>query len=131
MVVYMAINKTTDKIYIGSTRIGLKKRIRSHIALSKHRNNKFSIALRTYGADDFVFKTIDYADNSAELIAKEKYWIGFYNTKHDGYNSSSGGEGRELQYPRRVCKECEISFGGRCEKHNVELMKKILSGLVI
>ena len=90
-VIYKATSKTSGKSYIGQT-INLKDRIRSH------RNAKddypFHVALRKHGLDDFEWEIVeDLGDCSQEqLDEREKYWIAFYDTYNNGYNSTLGGD---------------------------------------
>ena len=60
-------------------------------------NNHFHNAIRKYGFSDFVFQVIeDNITSEAVLNEREKYWIEYYNSYYDGYNSNLGGEGSSL-----------------------------------
>jgi group I intron endonuclease len=98
MIIYKAINKITNKVYIGQTTQKLEKRISSHIKESKtDKNRPFLLSLNKYGLDNFIFETIDSADNLDELNDKEIYWINFYSSvSPNGYNVTGGGQGKKM-----------------------------------
>ena len=48
--------------------------------------------MRKYGIDKFHIEQIEEVPDS-ELNDREVYWISFYNSYYDGYNSTFGGEG--------------------------------------
>lgn len=57
------------------------------------------VAIRKYGWDNMKFEIIDRNDNwtTQELNAREKYWIQHYNTLHNGYNITPGGDGHDSE----------------------------------
>lgn len=97
--IYKVICKTSNKIYIGKTESSVSKRWREHCRvafLESHGDYNFPFhrAIRKYGTENFVVETIDQTENSEELKEKEKFWINFYNSYYDGYNSTLGGDGQ-------------------------------------
>ena len=97
MIIYKATSKTTGKIYIGQTKQTLKERINQHNshAFNSQSNYHFHNAIRKYGPNDFQYEIIEDNINSAELLnEREKYWIEFYDSYNNGYNSTLGGDGR-------------------------------------
>jgi hypothetical protein len=48
--------------------------------------------MRKYGIENFHIEQIEEVAND-QLNEREKYWISYYNTYFDGYNSTLGGEG--------------------------------------
>lgn len=93
--IYCFINKINDKRYIGQS-IQLQERI-----YSDHKNDhlnekngcyntKFYQALRKYGFDNFEIVILEECQKS-ELNEKEKYWINYYDSFKNGYNSTPGG----------------------------------------
>lgn len=94
-VIYKATNMVNGKVYIGLTTQGLKVRKRRHRgdALSGKSNLVFHIAIRKYGWDNFKWEIIDTAERADELNDKEVYWISYYDSYRNGYNSTLGGEG--------------------------------------
>jgi len=98
MIIYKSTNKITGKIYIGQTTKNLEQRIKGHIKESKiDKNRPFLSSINKYGEDNFIFETIDSADNLNELNDKEIYWINFYNSvSPNGYNVTGGGQGKKM-----------------------------------
>lgn len=90
--IYKYTSKTTSKSYIG-------KALHSNIERRKLRhkydkiNTHFYRARDKYGYDDFHFSIIE--DNISEHILSERevYWISFYDSFRNGYNSTLGGDG--------------------------------------
>lgn len=97
MIIYKATNLTNGKVYIGQTINTLAYRQSQHIRDArnpKRKNIHFHNAICKYGADNFVFEEIDFAETQEELNEKEIYWIAFYhsNERDFGYNEDSGGK---------------------------------------
>jgi len=106
MIIYKATNKITNKVYIGQTTHTLDKRIKNHIKESKiYSNRTFMLSINKYGVDNFMFETIDSANNLDELNDKEIYWIDFYNSvSPNGYNITGGGQGRKMKTTKELSK---------------------------
>jgi group I intron endonuclease len=104
MIIYKSTNKITGKIYIGQTTHTLDKRIKGHIKESKIESNRpFMLSINKYGEDNFIFETIDSADNLDELNNKEIYWIDFYNSiSPNGYNVTGGGQGKKMKTTKEL-----------------------------
>ena len=95
MIVYLAKNVVNNKCYVGITIRSLTYRRNIHKQtwkLNRSPNSKLYKAFTKYGFDSFDWTVIDTAETKEELNAKEKYWILFFNTKRDGYNSTDGGD---------------------------------------
>lgn len=96
MFIYKATSTTTGKVYIGQTTQTLQERINQHNshAFGHQYNYHFHNAIRKYGAEDFTYEIIEDGIKSVEVLNKrEKYWISYYNSYYDGYNSTMGGDG--------------------------------------
>jgi group I intron endonuclease len=96
MFIYKAISATTGKVYIGQTSQTLQERINQHNshAFGHQYNYHFHNAIRKYGAKDFTYEIIEEGIKSVEILnEREKYWISYYNSYYDGYNSTMGGDG--------------------------------------
>lgn len=59
--------------------------------MNNRTGTKFACAIRKYGKDNFIIEQIDSANNKDELDQKEIYWIKYYNSIIEGYNSVNGG----------------------------------------
>ena len=96
MFIYKATSATTGKVYIGQTTQTLQERINQHNshAFGHQYNYHFHNAIRKYGTKDFTYEIIEDGIKSAETLnEREKYWISYYNSYYDGYNSTMGGDG--------------------------------------
>ena len=96
--IYKITCKTTQKIYIGKSESTVLDRWKGHCRaafLPNHGDYNFPFhrAIRKYGIEDFIIETIDESNDSEELKQKEIYWIAFYDSYNNGYNSTRGGDG--------------------------------------
>jgi group I intron endonuclease len=94
-IIYKATGPT-GKVYIGQTKLTLKRRKAGHkfMALKGDRRFAFQIALLDEGFDNFAWEQIDQADTPEELDRKEKEWIAYYKADDPacGYNILNGGK---------------------------------------
>lgn len=92
--IYKFTNKINGKIYIGQS-IDINARKRSHIndayCKGKDSNCPFHQAIIKYGENGFNFEIIEECPKEL-LNEREKYWIQYYNSYHNGYNASPGGD---------------------------------------
>lgn len=93
MLIYKCRNKLNNKVYIGQTIKTLEYRKKKHYRDCNSYNFKFYIALKKYKKCDFEWCVIDTANNIKCLNKKEIYWIAYYNSFKEGYNSTIGGGG--------------------------------------
>ena len=49
--------------------------------------------MNKYGIEHFHIEEIEECDDNI-VNEREVYWIKFYNSYHNGYNATYGGEGR-------------------------------------
>jgi len=96
---YGIIYKVTSqdgRVYVGQTVKALCDRKAGHKIQAKKndRRTPFQAALLDEGFDNFKWEQIDTAENQAELDAKEKHWIAYYNSldPKQGYNTQTGGK---------------------------------------
>lgn len=96
--IYKISNKVNGKIYIGQTVKTVEKRFQQH----KNNSNKpyFSQivlykAFNKYGIENFECETIEQVSNE-QLDDREKYWIEYYDSYFNGYNSTLGGRATNL-----------------------------------
>ena len=91
--IYKITNKINQKVYVGQS-IHMEARWQQHKreALGDRSNTKLYQAMREYGIDNFVFEIIEQCLEK-ELNEKEQYWISFYDSFQNGYNSNKGGLG--------------------------------------
>lgn len=91
-IIYCWTNKQNNKKYIGKTSESLEKRTKRHLRETITKNFKFSKALKKYQKSDWIIEIIETCEDKI-LSDKECYWINFYNSYKEGYNSTLGGEG--------------------------------------
>ena len=91
-VIYMHINKTNGKVYVGLT--SMKPEERWSNGSGYHKGTHFRNAIDKYGWDNFEHKIIKENLTKEEASYWEQYYISFYNSmdRQYGYNMSSGGE---------------------------------------
>ena len=88
--IYKIWNEENDKLYIGQTSVGIKTRWSAHLKNYLTNNAVIYRAMRKYGAGSFHIEQIEECDNSL-LDEREKYWIEYYDSYKNGYNSTPGG----------------------------------------
>ena len=96
--IYKITNTLNNKIYVGQTVKTVEKRFQQH----KNNSNKsyFSQivlykAFNKYGIDNFICEQIEQVPNEL-LDDREQYWIEYYNSYFEGYNSTLGGKATRL-----------------------------------
>ena len=96
--IYKIWNEQNNKVYIGQTVKTVQKRFTQH----KNNSNKpyFSQiilykAFNKYGIENFICEEIEEVDNSL-LDERERYWIEYYDSYFNGYNSTLGGRAIQL-----------------------------------
>ena len=96
--IYKITNKLNNKCYIGQTVKNPEKRFQQH--RNNYTKSYFSQivlykAFNKYGIENFIFEVIEEVENN-KLDEKEKYWIEYYDSYFNGYNSTLGGKLVEL-----------------------------------
>ena len=92
--IYLIENKINGKKYVGKTYNSIEHRWKEHLRdFHKERNRKRPLykAMMKYGLENFTISELEYCENCEE---REKYWINHYNTYHNGYNATLGGDGK-------------------------------------
>lgn len=93
--IYRRINVLTGKSYIGLTKKEEYQRWKEHIKeMRRYPNSKLTNALRKYGTTDDIWQVSILEDNIPDRNLaglREIYWIWYYNSHKDGYNSTAGG----------------------------------------
>jgi len=73
--------KTSQGVYVGSTKAGLRRRIGQHTSnlnLNKHTNPLLQSIYNSYGLESFEFNVLERVSNDLNLITREQYWIDTY-----------------------------------------------------
>lgn len=109
----------TGKKYIGQTIVEKKRQIQHRAHCKKGVDNKFYRAVRKYGWDLFIYGIIEEY-NIDFLNEQEVFYIDYYDTYRNGYNSTIGGEGVSGFSPSEETKKKQsISAKNRTDiRHN-------------
>ena len=88
--VYVIKNIVTNKLYIGSTISGFRKRILEHIyelLKNKHHSNYLQNSFNKYGIENFEFSILEECTRES-IIEREQYYLDKYKTyiRKYGYN---------------------------------------------
>ena len=92
--IYKITNKINGKSYIGQTIQNVKERFYQHCATKCSKavsNMAIHRAIKKYGKSNFTVEVIEEID-SANLNDRERYWIKYYNSYNNGYNSTKEGQ---------------------------------------
>lgn len=97
MTVYRVYKDTcivSGKSYIGITKHTPKERWYSkcHKALQLNFSYKISCAIRKYGPEPWTHEVLYCTKDLEHVYTMEKYFIGYFDTYNNGYNSTIGGE---------------------------------------
>lgn len=94
--IYKISNDINQKLYIGKTEFSIDKRWKEHCndALKNHNEKRpLYLAMRKYGIKHFTIELIEETDNPEE---REQFWIQYYDSYHNGYNATLGGDGKKF-----------------------------------
>ena len=92
--IYKITNKINGKSYIGQTIQNVKERFYQHCATKCSQailNMVIHKAITKYGKSNFTIEVIEEVE-SANLNDRERYWIKYYDSYNNGYNSTEGGQ---------------------------------------
>lgn len=90
--IYIIKNTINNKVYIGQTTQTINIRFTNHKMASRTgEDTKFYRAMRKYGEDKFYPELLEKVEVK-ELNNREKYWIKYYDSYYNGYNSTLGGD---------------------------------------
>lgn len=97
--IYKITNQINNKCYIGQTVrtdpfVRWQEHLRSRF-YERCANRALYRAMNKYGIEAFIFEVIE--EVPIDLVnEKEQYYIQYYNSFHNGYNETLGGDGRGL-----------------------------------
>ena len=94
--IYKITNILNDKIYIGKTNSTIEQRWKQHCSDRKRtRCEKRPLydAMNKYGIENFTIEEVEQC-SPEEASEREKYWIEYYGSFKNGYNATSGGDGK-------------------------------------
>lgn len=85
------------KVYIGQTVMDIEERFKLHLkpsTIKKRSNYKIYNAMSKYGVEKFYIELLEDNIPLENLDRKEIEYIALYDSYKNGYNSTSGGDGR-------------------------------------
>lgn len=85
----------SGKSYIGKTFLQEQERWKQHVSEANRgeKLTKLNKAIKKYGGENFSVEILESCLEEPELSKREKYYISYYDTYKNGYNSTLGGEG--------------------------------------
>ena len=99
--IYKITNNINKKCYIGKTERDIDTRWKEHKKNARNSEKLAHIhlykAFNKYGIENFEIKCVEECEISV-LNEREKYWVAFYDSYHNGYNETLGGEGSLLEF---------------------------------
>jgi group I intron endonuclease len=87
--IYLITNKVNGKQYVGQTARDIWTRFEEHC--QNTHGSAIGNAIQKYGYLNFSLQELE-AVSLEQLDEREKYWIKYYNTYHEGYNKTLGGK---------------------------------------
>lgn len=100
--IYKISNDINDLVYIGQTTCSINNRFKQHYYDRKEINNKFHKAINELGIEHFRIEIIEECSNE-QLDERERYWINYYNSYKNGYNSKDGGQNSLIKTNPEQC----------------------------
>jgi group I intron endonuclease len=106
--VYVVVNKSNGKMYVGSTERELKIRWQKHLV----KVNEGSLctlhkAIRKYGRDNFDIRMVEEYPTREAMLAGEVEYITYFDTYKSewGYNDTPGGDGGNTNGGKKFSEE--------------------------
>ena len=130
--IYKITNQINGKVYIGQS-IDIQYRWKQHKQQAKNnrKNNKLYQAMRKYGIENFLFEVIEQCKFSQQqLDNRQRYWIEYYNSYENGYNSTRGGQGEgswTLYDPNNIKKLWDQGYSSNEIQEKLGCSKSIIS----
>ena len=93
MNIYVITNNVNGKQYVGLTTKSIEERFQKHKYTALSGGGYYlHNAMRKYGVENFSLQYVCSAQNIEELKEKEIAYIAKFNTFHEGYNLTKGGD---------------------------------------
>jgi len=117
--IYKITNKINGKVYIGQTKMSIKRRFYNHC----QKGAILFSAINKYGKDNFNIQEICVAFNKKDLDLLETKIINKYKSiTPNGYNIEGGGNGKKVVHASTRKKIRKANLG---KKHTKETRKKM------
>lgn len=95
--IYKITNNINNKIYIGKTVGTVEKRWKEHIKDYKKRTcekRPLYRAMNKYGVECFSIEIVEEVKDQTLLNDRERFWIEYFGSFKNGYNATTGGDGK-------------------------------------
>lgn len=96
--IYKAQNKINGQIYIGQS-VRIEERWKEHKNSVINGTSKFYKAIQEFGWDNFEWSIIEECPKE-NLEEREKYWIDYYDSINNGYNTIYGSPFEKKKYSK-------------------------------
>lgn len=96
--IYKITNMLNGKSYIGKTNLSVNDRFNQHKSDCHRRQMQkrpLYDAMNKYGYQNFIVDVVEQV-SPEESSQRQIYWIDFFDTYKNGYNATSGGDGKQL-----------------------------------
>ena len=110
--IYIIKNRINRKVYIGQTCQNVEERFRQHKKPSTFKlrgTYKIYNAMKKYGVENFYIETLEANIMPEKINEREIYYISKYDSYNNGYNSTPGGDGRNI-YEISDIEEFKVMF---------------------
>ena len=113
--IYAAVNKINNKVYIGKTKRGIHIRALDHFKSAKRGSKTaFHNAIRKYGEDAFTWYVLQDNIDDSLIDSRERYWIARYKQLgYTLYNLTDGGDGGKTHHGPMSEDACKRMKGNR------------------
>lgn len=125
--IYKIENKINGKLYIGQS-INIEERWKNHKTHYKINDEPLYNEMKLYGIENFEWSVIEECDKE-NLLDREIFWIGYYNSYNEGYNRTLGGLGlkccgnklskEQASEIKHLLIETNISYKEISEEYNI------------
>jgi group I intron endonuclease len=121
--IYVLINRTNGKKYIGYTSKHWSKRFKEHFWNSKYSNTALSRAIRKYGIEVFDVQPLSSAPTRELAKLFEQRVILTLKTYGSGYNMTPGGDGSGRPSIETRAKMSKARIGKKLSKESREKIR--------
>lgn len=95
--IYKIENQINHKVYIGKTVFTIEHRWAEHqreVKRERSEQRPLYKAIVKYGIENFTIEKLEECDINS-LSERECYWISVFDSYHNGYNATLGGDGQQ------------------------------------
>jgi group I intron endonuclease len=136
MHIYLFINKTNNKMYVGQSVQEPDARFKAHKSNAKSETYRdkqaITRAIHKYGWDGFTRHVLEVCESQEAMNLAETYWVAHYNCMSPlGYNLTTGGGNFGKQSAETIEKRAAAHRGRKCSDATRKKMSESKLGKVI